>query len=148
MMRREHWALYSAATTQQCTTPDKVQTCCRICDLMSLYETLTWLVFSHVLIVSSEASISALILFSPFAGCFLEHGLPVAMQNILALSYCFPKCNWIQIINHSKTISKKIMRKKGWIMKVNRKLSFELKLLKEVKHKLKKKKWKHAENVL
>lgn len=118
---------------------------------MSLYETLTWLVFSHVLIVSSEASISALILFPPFARCFLERGLPVAMQNILALSYCFPECDWIQIINHSKMIPKKIMRKKGWIMKVNRKLSFELKLLKEVKHKLKKKKmeacWKCPLNV-
>lgn len=88
--------------------------------------------------MSLEASISALILFLPFALCFLEHGLPVAMQNILAVSYSFPGCRWIQIIIHSKMISKKLMRKKGWIRKVGRKQSFELKLLEEVKHKLKK----------
>lgn len=83
MMRRQHWVC-----TQQIL--GRVLSRCGACDSMSLCETLARVVFSHVSIGTSEASISALIVFLPFALCFLEHGLPVAMQNILAARCSFP----------------------------------------------------------
>lgn len=81
------WKKSTGLYTQQ--LPAKVQTCCRIWDQLfnfSVWDFDLTVVQPDLDSEFREAWISSLILFPPFAVSFLEHGLPVDMQNIIALA--------------------------------------------------------------